>query len=137
MTRKQYGFMMVVLAVAAGLIGGVVSSQFFTGEPLFAEERVERVVGIQDGFVRGKEYLEFSQREQCAYAAGIIDGMLLSPLFGASKEELRWLDEGILGRGNVEIAAIIERYLEDNPARQHESLHTIVYSTLWEAFHKP
>ena len=136
MNRKQFG-PMVALALAAGLIGGMVSSQFFIGEPVFAEERLERVVGIQDGFVRGKEYLEFSQREQCAYAAGIIDGMLLSPLLGGSKEELKWLDEGILGRSNVEIAAIIKKYLEDNPARRHESLHTIVYSTLWEAFHKP
>jgi hypothetical protein len=74
MNRKQFG-PMVALALAAGLIGGMVSSQFFIGEPVFAEERLERVVGIQDGFVRGKEYLEFSQREQCAYAAGIIDGM--------------------------------------------------------------
>jgi len=136
MNRKQFG-LMVALAVAAGLIGGAVSSQLFIGEPVFSEARLDRVVGIQDGFVRGKEYLEFSQRGQCAYAAGIIDGMLLSPLSGGSKEELKWLDEGILGRSNVEIAAIIKKYLEDNPARRHESLHTIVYSTLWEAFHKP
>ena len=136
MNRKQFG-LMVALAVAAGLIGGAVSSQLFIGEPVFSEARLDRVVGIQDGFVRGKEYLEFSQSEQCAYAAGIIDGMLLSPLSGGSKEELKWLDEGILGRSNVEIAAIIKKYLEDNPARRHESLHTIVYSTLWEAFHKP
>ncbi|MDH3559180.1 MAG: hypothetical protein OEV25_16455 [Deltaproteobacteria bacterium] len=38
MNKKQYS-LMLVLALVAGLVGGVVSSQFFMGQPAFAEKK--------------------------------------------------------------------------------------------------
>jgi len=38
MKSKQYG-LMVILALIAGLIGGMVSSQLFTGKPVFAQKK--------------------------------------------------------------------------------------------------
>jgi hypothetical protein len=40
MTKKQYS-LMLVLALVAGLVGGVVSSQFLLGQPALAEKRAE------------------------------------------------------------------------------------------------
>lgn len=37
MNRKEY-VLMLTLAVLAGLVGGVVSSRFFMGEPVFAQK---------------------------------------------------------------------------------------------------
>jgi hypothetical protein len=51
MNRKQYG-LLVLLALAAGLMGGMVSSQFFMGKPVFAEKKEthEKIVRAE-GFV--------------------------------------------------------------------------------------
>lgn len=38
MNKKQYS-LMLVLALVAGLVGGVVSSQFLMGQPAFAEKK--------------------------------------------------------------------------------------------------
>ena len=38
MNKKQYS-LMLVLALVDGLVGGVVSSQFFMGQPAFAEKK--------------------------------------------------------------------------------------------------
>lgn len=46
MTKKQYS-LMLVLALVAGLVGGVVSSQFLVGQPAFAEKRHEKVIMSQ------------------------------------------------------------------------------------------
>lgn len=45
MTKKQCG-LIVVLALLAGLVGGLVSSQLFVGQPVFAEtaQQNEKVV---------------------------------------------------------------------------------------------
>lgn len=40
MNKKQYS-LMLVLALVAGLVGGVVSSQFLTGRPVFAGKKSE------------------------------------------------------------------------------------------------
>jgi hypothetical protein len=62
MRRTQQG-MTVVLALASGLVGGVVSSQFLTGTPVFAERTPQETKIIQaekfevvdkDGRVRGE-----------------------------------------------------------------------------------
>lgn len=46
MSKNQHG-MTVVLALASGLVGGVVSSQFFMGAPVFAEKTSEAAKIIQ------------------------------------------------------------------------------------------
>src|SRR5262249_16335273 len=62
MSRTQQG-MTVVLALASGMVGGVVSSQFLTGTPVFAERTPQEMKVIQaekfevvdkDGRVRGE-----------------------------------------------------------------------------------
>jgi hypothetical protein len=45
MSKKQYS-LMLVLALIAGLVGGVVSSQFFVGYPAYAKQEVKKTKEI-------------------------------------------------------------------------------------------
>ena len=49
MTKKQYS-LMLILALVAGLVGGVVSSQFLVGQPAFAEKKSkpQKVIEAQE-----------------------------------------------------------------------------------------
>jgi len=49
MNKKEYS-LMLVLALVAGLVGGVVSSQFFVGQPAFAEKdaKTEKVIEAEE-----------------------------------------------------------------------------------------
>jgi hypothetical protein len=49
MSKKQYS-LMIVLALVAGLVGGVVSSQFLMGQPAFAEKKAkpQKVIEAQE-----------------------------------------------------------------------------------------
>ena len=53
MNRKQYS-LMLVLALAAGLVGGVVSSQFLMSQPALAEKRAEskRIIEAEGMVIR-------------------------------------------------------------------------------------
>ena len=46
MNKKQYS-LMLVLALVAGLVGGVVSSQFLMGQPAFAEKKSNPVKVVE------------------------------------------------------------------------------------------
>jgi hypothetical protein len=45
MSKKQYS-LMLLLALIAGLLGGVVSSQFFVGYPAYAKQEVKKTMEI-------------------------------------------------------------------------------------------
>ena len=49
--------------------------------PAWAAEK--RPIKLHEGFLMGQKYMGLSEVEKSAYAMGIIDGMLLAPLFGA------------------------------------------------------
>ena len=56
MSRKQYGFM-ILLAIVAGLVGGMLSSQFLMGEPVFAQKtpQAQKVIEAQEFRVVDKD----------------------------------------------------------------------------------
>ncbi len=62
MSKRQYG-LHIGLALIAGLIGGIISSQFFIGEPVFAKKRVIKAQEFQvvdnKGKIRAKLGLTF------------------------------------------------------------------------------
>ena len=64
---------------------------------------------------------------------GLIDGLFLSPFFGAPKARIQWLENCVERMTDEQVAAIISKYLSDNPARWHESVHTSVYSALLQS----
>lgn len=96
----------------------------------------EEFIEIHDGFLTGNDYLKKTQQERSFYAMGIIDGMFLSPLFGASKNNLLWLERCVEGMGNYQMEAIISKYLENHPGEWHHNLHTITFRAMKEACQK-
>ena len=87
-------------------------------------------VVIHNGFITGQQFRDLPDVARKFYAAGIVDGVFLAPLFGASKPRLEWLEGCVVGMTDVQIAAIISKYLDDNPARWHQSVHAAAYSAL-------
>jgi hypothetical protein len=94
-------------------------------------------IRIHDGFYKGHTVREFSERERAIYAAGIIDGMFLAPLFGAptGPRELaatrsQWLGQCVEGMSPEQVAAIIAKYLTDHPERWHQDAKESAFSAI-------
>ena len=90
-------------------------------------------VRIQDGFIDGNEFLGHSAQEKRFYAIGVIEGMLLSPIFGAPKNNLAWFEDCVVGMSARQVVAIFEKFLSENLGRWHESMHGLSYAAMLDA----
>lgn len=91
----------------------------------FCANANEPAVEIKAGFLTGNAFRTFPQQAKSAYAMGLIDGMFLSPFFGAKKESLSWLERCATGINDKQIVAILDKYLNDHPGRWHETMHVL------------
>jgi hypothetical protein len=103
------------------------------------------VTSIHNGFLTGTNYRKLTQDQKRIYAAGIIDGMFLAPVFDAPKRiyfkpkemvpttRVEWLEACVEGMSDEQVAAIISKWLTDHPARWHESANTSVYSAFFDS----
>jgi len=82
---------------------------------------------IKTGFITANDYLSYVPQRKRAYAIGFIDGMLVAPFFSAPKSELSWVEKCLIGMTDYQVAAILDKYLRDNPARWHESMNTLAW----------
>ncbi len=90
-------------------------------------------ITIRSGFDSGEGYLQMSQSEQRAYAIGVVNGMLLAPLFGAPKNKMLQIENCLGGMSDSQVAAILAKYLRNNPGRWHETPHAPMYTALLES----
>ena len=92
-------------------------------------------VHIHNGFLTGQEYLDFDARTQQGYAMGVVDGMLLAPMFGAPSDaaKLKSLANCIEGMSNAQVKAIIDKFLKDHPERWNDPMHAVTYTAMMEA----
>lgn len=65
---------------------------------------------------------------------GILDGMLLAPAFGAPDDgtKLKSLGTCIEGMTNVQVKAIIDKFLKDHPERWNNPMHTVAFTAMME-----
>jgi hypothetical protein len=91
---------------------------------------------IHNGFGTGQDYIKMNQSQKRVYAMGAINGILLAPLFGASKEKMLWFESYVENMTDEQVAAILSKYLEDNPGRWHDGLHILMFSAIKEAHDK-
>jgi hypothetical protein len=91
-------------------------------------------VRIHNGFITGEQYLRMEDSDRRSYVMGLVDGIFLGPLLGGSQERSWNLGRCVEGSGegmtNLQLDAILSKYLKDNPGRWHESAHTSMYSAL-------
>ena len=95
-----------------------------------------QAVMIHNGFGTGQDYIRMTDTQKRAYAMGAINGMLLAPLFGAPKDQMKWFESYVENITDEQVAAILLKYLEDNPGRWHDGLHVLMYSAIKEAQNK-
>ena len=88
---------------------------------------------IHNGFGTGQAYLEMSSAQKRAYAMGVINGMLLAPLFSAPKKAMLWLESCAVNMTDSQVAAILTKYLEQNPGRWHETPHAPMFVAMKDA----
>ena len=90
-------------------------------------------VAIKSGFLTGNEYLARDEAERRDYAVGFVDGVLLAPVFGATKTKMKWIEDCLTEMTNAQVAAILEYYLKNNPGRWHEQMNILAFVALKES----
>ena len=93
-------------------------------------------VVIHNGFLTGDEFRKSTPSQQQTYVMGFVDGLLISPLVGAEKGQVKWLEVLIEGMTSEQITAILLKYINDNPEAWNECSHTIAYRALRQAYEK-
>jgi hypothetical protein len=97
---------------------------------------------VRAGFYKGRDYRALSDLERRRYAAGVVDGMLLAPTFGApnpiseaagSTTRYRWLTQCVTDMTDDQVAAIISKYLDAHPEHWHQDAHLSAYRALLDA----
>jgi len=96
----------------------------------------QQTVKISPGFFSGKDYLEMSDTEKRAYVTGEINGMLVAPFFGAPEENLAWLKTCSAKISDEDLAALLTRYIRDQPGQMQTNLNVVTFNALREACKK-
>jgi hypothetical protein len=87
---------------------------------------------IHNGFLKASEYLELSSGSQSVYAMGLLDGMYMSPAFGAhaTNRVLLEIETCVEGMKSSQVAAIIEKYVKDHPEKWNWDLKDAGYNAM-------
>ena len=96
----------------------------------------QQTVKISPGFFSGKDYLDMSDTEKRAYVTGEINGMLVAPFFGAPEENLAWLKTCSAKISDEDLAAILTRFIRDQPGQMQTNLNVVTFNALREACRK-
>ena len=62
--------------------------------------------------------------------------MLVASFFGAPEKSTNWLTDYLEGVTDVQLAAIITKYLNDNPELWNLGLHVLTYNAIRVAYAK-
>ena len=93
-------------------------------------------VTISRGFFTGKDYFEMSDTEKRAYATGAINGMLVSPFFGAPEERLNWLKTCTGKMSDEQTASILSNFIGNDSTQLSMSLNVVTFNALKDACDK-
>ena len=96
----------------------------------------QQKVAISGGFFAGKDYLEMTDTERRAYVTGAINGMLVAPFFGAPPENLNWLKTCTGKMSDDQLAAILTRYINDQPSNLQLNLNVVTFNAVQAACRK-
>jgi hypothetical protein len=77
-----------------------------------------------------------SDTEKRAYVTGEINGMLVSPFFGAPEENVAWLKTCSAKMSDEDLAAVLSRFIRDQPAQMQMNLNVVTFNALREACRK-
>ena len=69
-------------------------------------------IRIHSGYISGEEFLDMNGLEKKAYVAGLVEGMLLAPAFGAPDSNMLWFYECTRALGLRELRHILFVYIK-------------------------
>jgi hypothetical protein len=92
-----------------------------------------QTAAVQDGLTTGNNYRALPTTSRESFVVGLIDGMLLAPMFGAPRAEMAWLEHCLRRTSGGQAIAIVEKFMKENPKRWGESMHVLAYGALRKA----
>jgi hypothetical protein len=93
----------------------------------------EELITIHRGFLTGNDYLKLDKGEKISYVMGFFDGIMVAPIFKAPKSNMLWIESCLENMINVQVEAIVSKYLRDHPEVWHNPLHMTIYSAFKDA----
>lgn len=81
---------------------------------------------VKNGLFDGNKFLELNEWQKQIYISGLLDGLLTSPILmaGNSGPERR-LADCVNGKGNTQLADVLEAYLKENPFKRDQSVGSL------------
>ena len=119
--------MKTVFALIAVLL--ILTSVVYAGP----KELPKGLVQVMSGFLTGNDYRERSDDMKNGYAMGFVNGLHMAPALDAPRTKMRWVEECFVGMTSEQIVAILDKFLNENPARRHEPMN-ILYLCCVEGF---
>jgi len=103
----------------------------------FGQTTTQKTKIITNGYLKASEFLNLNDTQKEAFAIGFLDGIFVAPLLDAPDDgkfyvSLRTCTAEMPGK---QVAAIIEKYIRDNPEDWHLQLHTVAFNSLLKACH--
>lgn len=129
--RRVFGFVSVAILVVASM-SAPSALRCQVAQPQSSKTDEQPLV-VHDGFITGQQFRGLPEPSKRSYAAGLVDGVLLAPLMGAPKARMKWLESCLVGMTDEQVAAIIVKFVNDNPARWHEPVHVQFFSAMRSA----
>ncbi len=118
------------LIAVTTVLGAFAVFAFMQGSVLAQDEPP---VIIKSGFLSGEQFIGLPETQRRAYAMGIADGFLFSPMWGAPKGKLQWLEECVVGMSDSQLATIIARFIQERPGEWHLNAHGLAFRSLKES----
>jgi hypothetical protein len=88
-------------------------------------------ISIKTGYITGNGYFNVTQRDE--YLIGLVDGLLLAPMFGASKKKMKWFEDCITEMPNTQLRAIVDKFMNDNPDKWKNPMQILAYQSLYRS----
>jgi hypothetical protein len=94
----------------------------------------EVTIPIYPGVINGEKFLKFSEAERTMYTTGLLDGLLSSTLMGKDAADMAArLSKCLVGKTNSQMAEIIKRYIDKDPARWDLGANVLGFEAIFAA----
>lgn len=88
----------------------------------------DRFVSFAPGFITGQECLGLVETGNLKdYMVGFVNGLSVSTFVGAPFSCLKPFQECLVGRSDTQLAAVLEKWLRENPSHWHEPCNVLTW----------
>jgi len=98
--------------------------------PCSSQPKSDGLISIPNAAATGETYHGLTDSARSYYLSGLLDGFFGSPLLAGNENLATALHECLLQFHTVQIVAIVDKYIADNPALWHHSMHMLALDAL-------